>query len=94
MKDEEVVASLNEALDYTRVEGEAIIEDLKKLEVALTNVMRLTSVEESTLSKLHGTGDDLRSYLIRLAAEAHRSNERFIDGLSVLIKRTLEMMSQ
>jgi hypothetical protein len=94
MTDEEVVESLKDALDYARTEGEAIIEDLKKLEVALTNVLRLVDVKESTLSRLHGTGDDLRSYLIRLAAEAHRSNEEFVEGLSGLIERTLKLMSR
>lgn len=94
MRDEEVIASLKDALDYTHTEGKAIIERIEKLQIALTNVLRLVDIEESTLSKLHGSGGDLQGYLIKIAADTYQSNERFIEHLIDIIERIIELVNK
>lgn len=94
MNDEEVLTQLKDTLVYTHTEGKAIIEHIQKLQVALTNVLRLVDIEDSTLSKLRGSGGNLQSYLIKLATDVRQSNERFIQHLSETIEKAIEMITE
>ena len=53
---------------------EEMDQEHEKFQVALTGVLRLLSGQDTTLSNLRGRPDDLRGYIIQLAADLHKKS--------------------
>ena len=90
MLTEEEVSTLRNLLTYIRSQGKASIDTCEKLQVALSNILRLVDIQDSTLSRLQGSGDDLRGYLVRLTSDMCQSNqntlEHIVDTLEGVLK--------
>jgi hypothetical protein len=93
---------MNEELNVDRLDDmihlidhmkQAIVQSHTKFQVALANSLRLFSEgANGTLSKLHGTEEDLMSYLLKLSKSLQQEFESRIESLrselSEIIKNT------
>ncbi len=79
---ERQLTELLEQLDSTRL---SIEQSHEKFRVALTGVLRLLSGDDATLSGLKGSPEDLKGYILKLAAELSQdSTSRWEDLRSQL----------
>jgi hypothetical protein len=84
-----VEAQLKEIVSLIETEQAAIDASFEKLLIAITNVLRLTNGQKSTLASLQGTPSELQGYLIDLASQirkkASQTNERLLEKVNILV---------
>ena len=94
MADQEIVARLRAALELIEKKGESTRVDCEKLQVALTNTLRLVDIENSTLTRLQGSGENLKAYLIRLTSGICESNQELLRQLTETINQAIQLLDE
>jgi hypothetical protein len=94
VRDQEIVADLRAALKIVENKGASSRADCEKLKVALTNTLRLVDIEDSTLTRLQGSGEDLKAYLIRLASRICESNQEILGQVAETIHRAIHLLEE
>ncbi|MHA1902965.1 MAG: hypothetical protein ACXADL_03855 [Candidatus Thorarchaeota archaeon] len=69
---------------------EEMNQEYERFQVALTGVLRLLSGQVTTLSNLRGSPDDLRGYIIQLAADLHQKTLAQYNALRTELNTILE----
>ncbi|MFW9799718.1 MAG: hypothetical protein ACFFD9_04735 [Candidatus Thorarchaeota archaeon] len=69
MDENSIARQLNELLEQLDSARISIEQDHEKFRVALTGVLRLLTGGDTTLSGLKGSPEDLKGYILKLAAE-------------------------
>ena len=87
-------STLNQKMHRLTVEIDRYREEMdqehEKFQVALTGVLRLLSGQDTTLSNLRGSPDDLRGYIIQLAADLHQKSLEQYNALRTEFNTILE----
>jgi hypothetical protein len=79
-----IVQMVHNEKEHTKVEFE-------KLQVALTGVLKLlTDEQNSPLTRLQGTPQDLKGYIIRLVSELHLSMINRLEELNSRINQVIQ----
>ncbi|UCE10351.1 MAG: hypothetical protein JSW61_00040 [Candidatus Thorarchaeota archaeon] len=90
MNEEDTVDQLSDIIRLIDDIKQAIQQNHTKFQVALANSLRLFSNgADGTLSKLHGTEEDLMSYLLKLARSLQQETESQIESLRSMLSEII-----
>ena len=89
MDKDSIEIQLRDIIGFLRDANASIDDDFEKLLIAITNVLKLTSGEKSTLTSLHGSSKELQGYVIDLVSKirkkSSKSNEHLIEQVNTLL---------
>ena len=91
MEGDLLVTQISEILQLFQDEKDKTKEEFEKLQVALTGVLNLLTDEKSSpLTRMQGTPQDLKGYIIRLVSELHMNVINRLETLSLELDSVLQ----
>lgn len=93
MNREQLTNELNTILSLLNEQQRDIDAIQKKFQVALTGVLRLVGESTPILTKLHGTPEDLKGYLIHLNTDVIETTTKSYQSLKNRIEEVIELVS-
>ena len=91
MNAEETANQLEGIIRYVEELSHIVGQNHTKFHVALTNSLRLFSGRaDGTLSKLHGSDEELMSYLLNLAKSLQQETESRIESLRSMLSEIIK----
>ena len=94
MENEALANQIRELLLKVESSQESIEEGYKKFQVALTGALRLLDGNNQMLGRLHGSPEDLKGFLLKLATELRSDTISHWESLKPKIEHILSSITE
>ena len=92
MKKEDLISEIMSLIDFTNQSQQKITREHDKLQVSLTNILKLLNEGSPILTKMKGDTKDLKGYLIRVSTETRIATLDSFEQLRTRIERLLSLI--
>ena len=93
MDDELLTAELKSLLESVRKCIDESKQEYDKFQIALTGTLRLMDGESATLTTLHGSKDNLTSYILQQTTDLKQDSIKRLENLQKLVTTLIGMVS-
>ncbi|MFW9793049.1 MAG: hypothetical protein ACFFEE_02005 [Candidatus Thorarchaeota archaeon] len=92
MTKEDFLSEITMILEYIEETRNSISHEYDKFQIVLTNTLRLLDDSSSTLTRLKGSTEDLKGYLVKTSSEIKQTTLEPFDQLKTRIERVLSLV--
>ncbi len=92
MKKDDITKEVASLLNFIDDARDRIANEHDKFQIALTNTLRLLGEGSPILTKMKGSTEDLKAYLIRTSTEIRQISLNPYEGLRVRVGRVNDML--